>query len=325
MKQPLVSVVVSAFDRAEMLEISLASVLNQTLTEIEIIVQDDSTDDRCEEVVRKFNDPRIRYTHNRPPLGAAINLRSGYRKCRGKYFSTLNDDDFYAPNYLETMVSILEKNSAVSLAFCDHYVIDTTGKVLPEESDRSSDWWGRSKLREGIVPDPMHTTLIDKSVPGMFAVLRSRSIDLKDFPEEVSIGYDFWLTYLAVRDGGSIWYHPDRLTFYRVHQRSQTSLSQKPQARVRYTEHMKYIFLRLLADQRISSVWPDLAKRLAAMCANAGFAHLRLHERPQARKEFVASMKADPSRRAVAGIALSFLPSCVFRLLEPAQQSSPRS
>jgi glycosyltransferase involved in cell wall biosynthesis len=54
-----------------MLEFELNSVLHQALREIEIIVQDDSTNSACEELVASIHDERIRYTHNRPSLGTA--------------------------------------------------------------------------------------------------------------------------------------------------------------------------------------------------------------------------------------------------------------
>jgi glycosyltransferase involved in cell wall biosynthesis len=316
LEEPVVSVVVAAHDRPDMLRTALASVLNQTLTGFEIILQDDSTYDHCEEIVHDLNDRRIRYTHNRPALGMAANLRSGFRKSRGRHIATLHDDDFYAPNYLETMVPILDANPALSLAFCDHYVVDVAGKVLAEESDRNSDRYGRSRLRAGVVPDPLRAALIDNAVPAMFSVFRSRALDLDDFPDEVSVGYDYWLTYLLVRNGAPIWYHPERLTYYRVHEGSQTASGHDPDVRLRSAVCFQFIDRRLLADGRVSAVWPDIRKRRAGTHANAGFAHLRLRHRAQACAQFAASIKTHLSLRAVAGIVLSALPLCVFRRLD---------
>ena len=314
---PLVSVVLSAYNRPEFLAVSLSSVLRQSLADIEVIVQDDSTDDRCQELVRQCSDARVRYTHNRPPLGTGANLRDGYRKCRGKYIATLNDDDFYAAGYLETMATILEANPAVSLAFADHYIAGPAGEVLLEKSDRCSETWGRSTMKEGLAPDPLRTALVDKSVPAMFAVCRAQAVDLNDFPEEVGPAYDEWLSYLAVRDGGSVWYHPHRLTYYRVHAENQSAhLTGSPRMRLRGIECEKFILRRLLGDRRVSSIWPELRRRLASMCATVGFAHLRLGQRRQAREQFATSMKADLTLRAVAGFGLSLSPGFVFQRLE---------
>ncbi len=316
LREPVVSVVVSACDRPEMLQTALDSVVNQTLQDIEIIVQDDSSGDGCEEVVRKIEDARIQYTRNRPPLGTAINLRAGYRKCRGKYFSTLNDDDFYAPVYLGAMVSILEANPKLSLAFSDHYIVDSKGGILSDESDCNSENWGRSKLKEGIVPDCIRVALIDKAVPGMFAVFRSEVMDLDDFPDEAASGYDFWMTYLGVRDGGPIYYNPARLTFYRVHEGSQSASFREPERRLYALEYGEFIWRRLLADARVASIWPELRQRLAETCATSGFDSLRLVQRRRSLSYFGASMRMHPNRRALAGIILGLIPAFVFKLLD---------
>src|ERR1700761_7366285 len=101
MLNPTVSVVVSAYNRPEMLSSALASLLAQTYTHLEIIVQDDSTTDDSQVAVEALADPRIRYTRNKPSLGTSANLRAGYRKCTGKYFCALNDDDLCHPDYIQ--------------------------------------------------------------------------------------------------------------------------------------------------------------------------------------------------------------------------------
>jgi glycosyltransferase involved in cell wall biosynthesis len=315
MQQPLVSVVISAYNRPEMLTTALESVLNQSFSNLEVIVQDDSSEDGCEAVVSDIRDPRIRFTRNRPSLGTVANLRAGYRKCTGKYFATLNDDDFYAPDYLQTMVSILEANPILSLAFCDHYVVDSKCEILAAESDGFSQRSGRSRLNGGVVPDCFRAALVSTAVPGMFAVFRRSAINLDDFPDEVSSGYDFWMVYLGVRDGGPIYYHPERLTFYRIHEGSQTSSFHEPRKGLRAFEYTEFIYRRLLADRRLARIWPELRKQVSEMRARNGFGSLRLHQRRRALKRFFASMQMRPNRRALAGIALGLMPGFVFQLL----------
>jgi glycosyltransferase involved in cell wall biosynthesis len=182
-----------------MLNAALQSALSQTVRNLEVVVQDDSTDVSCEDLVSGIGDERIRYTHNRPPLGTGRNLIAGYRKCRGKYFFTVNDDDLYEPEYLELMLAAMEANLCYSVAFSYHLVVDEKGAVLEAETALNSARFGRAVLGYGSVPGPIRSGLIDKCVPGMFAVFRTGSVDLEDFPEEVSSAYDYWLTYLTLR------------------------------------------------------------------------------------------------------------------------------
>ncbi|WP_213805589.1 glycosyltransferase family 2 protein [Granulicella sp. dw_53] len=313
MEHPLVSIVVSSYNRPDMLQKALSSVLEQSFQNIEVIVQDDSPGMECEAVVTSYNDPRIRYTHNRPSLGTGANLRAGYRKCTGKYFSTLNDDDLYGPGYLERMVAILEANPTYSMAFSDHYLIDGDGTVLQEASDNNSRHFGRATLPPGSVSDPIHSALITMSVPGMFALYRAEAMDLDDFPDEVSSGYDYWLVYLAVRSGQPIHYTPERLTSYRVHGGSQTASFQAPKERMRSYNFAEYIDHRILADERVRSVWPDVRQRLSQMHTSGGFANLRLNQRAEARQQFLLSIRNKATPRALAGLLLTAAPTFVLQ------------
>ena len=315
MEAPLVSVVVSCYNRPAMLNAALQSVLSQTVRNLEIVVQDDSTDLSCNDLVSGINDERIRYTHNRPPLGTGRNLFAGYRKCRGKYFSTLNDDDLYEPEYLEVMLAAMEANPSYSMAFSDHFIIDEKGAVLEAETTQNSKRFGRAVLEHGSVPDPIRCGLVDKCVPAMFALFRTEAIDFDDFPEEVSSSYDYWLTYLAVRNGGAAFYEPRRLTSYRVHPGSETSSFTDPEKRLRFLQYNEFIDRCLLADERVQSIWPDVRRRLAETLASKGFASLRLQHRNQALRELFASLGMQFTLKAMAGILLTATPEPLLRSL----------
>ena len=60
-KNPLVSVIIPTFNRAELLSRSIRSVLNQSYTSLECIVVDDASTDKSKEVIDKFTDKRLVY------------------------------------------------------------------------------------------------------------------------------------------------------------------------------------------------------------------------------------------------------------------------
>jgi glycosyltransferase involved in cell wall biosynthesis len=312
MSKPTVSVVVSAYNRPEMLSAALASLLAQSYKELEIIVQDDSPLDDCQKVVEALSDPRIRYTRNKPALGTSANLRAGYRKCTGKYFCTLNDDDLYHPDYVQTMVDALESNAAYSVAFSDHYIVGEDGDVDEKASDANSAAFGRDRLNKGSVPSPMEVALIIKSVPGMLALFRREAMDLSDFPDEVSSGYDYWLSYLAVRAGNPIYYEPRRLAYYRVHSGSQTLSFVDPQKRLRSLRYSEYMQKRFLADERLHSIHDSVRSQLSQIYLSFGSAEMRLDQRKLARNSFLRSLKVKRNASAMAGLTLSFLPKFLF-------------
>ncbi len=311
------SVVVSAYNRPAMLRSALESLRDQTYPDLEILVQDDSTDDTCAEVIREFAEPRVSYTRNVPSLGTGQNLLAGYKKATGTYFATLNDDDLYGPAYIERMVEALERFPAAALAFSDHVLIDQNGVVDTEATQRNSELWKRSSLAEGLIAPALEVAIVDKSIPGMLAVFRRASVDLADFPAEVSSGYDYWLTYLAVRAGAPAYYTPDRLTSYRIHGGSQTAnFSVQPARALEFNRYTIYTHRRFLADSRLASVHAALVPRLAAAHSAAGFALLRLGDRRGALAEFVSSLRTRFSPRALAGVGFCALPLGVLAALK---------
>ena len=312
-----VSVVVCAYNQPELLRVALDSIREQTLTDLEIIVNDDSSDSRCAEVVMSLADDRIRYTRHSPGWGTVANHRAGYRSATGRFLTTLNHDDVMtSPRYLETMVAALESHPECALAFSDHDLIDEAGRVDAVATERMRRTYHRDRLTPGVVQDPLRVALVDKTVPGMFAVYRAAALDLDDFPDDVSSGYDFWLVYLAVRDGGQIYFEPESLTSYRVHPDSQTSAHFRDVSeRYRFDAYTQYIEGRMIADPRLASVAAPLRRRLADGLARSSGLALRAGRPSDARASAIASLKASPTWRGAGGLALSFLPSSVSRQL----------
>jgi GT2 family glycosyltransferase len=305
-----------------MLKNALLSLLGQTYQHLEIVVQDDSVNEECSRVVSDLSDCRILYTRNQPALGTLRNLRTGYRKSTGKYFATLNDDDAYSPDYIQTMVTAMEANPSYCVGFCDHYIIAEDGCVDQLATARNSVAFGRNLLQEGNVPQPLVVGLLTKSIPGMFALFRREAMDLEDFPDDVSSGYDYWLSYLALRTGKPIYYCPRLLTYYRVHEGSQTSGYSDPQEGLRALAYSEYMHKRFLADPRLQSLHATLVKRLAAIYVSMGFNLLRINDRREAFVRFARSCNTKMTGRAVCGLALCTAPA--FLLQKVFSASVPR-
>lgn len=308
MNNPLVTVVISSYNRPAMLKSALQSVLAQTYAELEILVQDDSTNEDCYKVVQNFSDGRIVYSRNDPPLGTSANLCAGYKRAQGKYLCTLNDDDRYDPLYLRTMVTAMERNEDCSVAFSDHFIIDEYGSVDQAATEASSRSFGRLKLSEGVVPNALLAGIVLQSIPGMFALFKREIIDFDDFPAEVSSGYDYWLIYLALRDGHHAYYMPQRLTYYRAHKGSQSAGFSDPAERLRFLDYLRYIHERFLSDSRLLSVHAPLRPRLAQTYSSTGFALVKTGNNRKALQQFFSAWKIKPSRSSLLGMLLCCIP-----------------
>lgn len=113
----LVSVIIPTYNRAHLLDISVKSVLNQTLKDFELIIVDDGSKDDTKDKVQSFNDAQIKYVYkNNSGVSASRNV--GINAAKGKYIAFLDDDDSWPDNYLERMTSELEQKKGFGLAYC---------------------------------------------------------------------------------------------------------------------------------------------------------------------------------------------------------------
>lgn len=109
--QPLVSVIIATHNRPESLKYAVASVLNQTYPNVEIIVVNDAgepVDDLLAGLNMRGNIVSLRHEQNKGP---AATRNTGLRAARGKYIAYLDDDDIFFPNHIEVLVTGLESSA----------------------------------------------------------------------------------------------------------------------------------------------------------------------------------------------------------------------
>ena len=124
---PTVSILIPAF-KPEFLSKALLSAQEQTFTDIEILVGDDTHDARLQSLVEGLDDPRIRYFHHGFGHGAR-NAQALWAKASGVYVKWLFDDDFLLPNSVETLVRAMAEYPDSIMAFHQCIFIDATDKV----------------------------------------------------------------------------------------------------------------------------------------------------------------------------------------------------
>lgn len=111
-----VSVIIPLYNKENYIATTLNSILSQTFTDFEIIIVNDGSNDNSPNVVKSFNDCRIKlYEQANHGVSAARN--KGISIAKGEYIAFIDADDKWAPNYLANMTSLAEKYSDYSV-FC---------------------------------------------------------------------------------------------------------------------------------------------------------------------------------------------------------------
>lgn len=130
MAEPLVSVVMPAYNHEHYVAEAIGSLLDQTFEDWELVVTDDGSTDATVEVIRAFDDPRIRlnvFEHNR---GACTAMNDAIARARGRYVAVLNSDDAFLPHKLATQLEYLEKNPDRAAVFSRVEFMDEAGDPL---------------------------------------------------------------------------------------------------------------------------------------------------------------------------------------------------
>ncbi len=106
--QPLVTIAIPAY-KADFLREAISSALNQSYSNIELIVVDDCSPEKLDDAVKSFDDSRIHYYRNEKNIGAndpSINWNKCLEYAKGEYFALLCDDDTYELTFVEEMLKL---------------------------------------------------------------------------------------------------------------------------------------------------------------------------------------------------------------------------
>lgn len=126
--QPLVSIISFCKDRASTIRRSIDSVLGQSYRHLEFVVQDGASADGTLEILRSYDDPRIRLV-SEPDSGPAEAFWKVLHRCQGEIVGTCLSDEELLPDAVERAVALFEAHPAIGAATCDGYVTDSAGNV----------------------------------------------------------------------------------------------------------------------------------------------------------------------------------------------------
>lgn len=204
---PLVTVYITNHNYGKYIEKAVESVLAQTFTDFEVIIIDDgSTDDSREIILRYENHPKVRiiFQENKG-LNRTNNI--ALKAARGKYVMRLDADDYLDPQALLVMTNIMETNPALGLVFPNYYYVDDKDRITGQEK--------RHDFKASV-------TLMDQPAHGACTLIRKRClIGVGGYCEDYCCqdGYDLWLRFIEKHDVENV---NLPLFYYRRHGRNLT-------------------------------------------------------------------------------------------------------
>jgi glycosyltransferase involved in cell wall biosynthesis len=126
-RNPLVSIVMPAFNAGLYAGEAIKSILSQTLTDFELIIINDGSTDNTAQVLTEYQagDARLHVLHQRN-CGGAASMNRGCALAKGKYIARMDSDDLCEPGRLARQVEYLEKHSDIGL--CGTWMVAFQGE-----------------------------------------------------------------------------------------------------------------------------------------------------------------------------------------------------
>jgi glycosyltransferase involved in cell wall biosynthesis len=204
MSLQLISVIIPTHNRAGLLPRAIKSVLNQTYSNLELIIVDDGSMDNTAEVVSEIKDERIKYIRFNDSKGAASARNAGMKEATGDYITFLDDDDEWLADRLRLSLDVFlqTKDYNIGLVYTNGYIIkENKIKIFFDDKRASRIVYEDDQRNKDIFPTSISSPmpqfwLISKSVVNKIGYFDESMRNWEDVDYFVRIAFDYNIYFL---------------------------------------------------------------------------------------------------------------------------------
>ncbi len=166
-KNPLISVIITTYNRENLVLRALKSVLSQTFKDFEVLLVDDGSTDNTHKAIQEIQkeDKRVVYVYQENK-GWPSALNTGLSNAQGRYIAFLDSDDEWLPEKLEKQISFLENNKSFDGVTCyGNIILDDKEKIKLGVLKQSDDYNNQLKnFINGDFPSIPSSLLLKKEI-----------------------------------------------------------------------------------------------------------------------------------------------------------------
>ncbi len=144
---PLVSILMPAYNAEKYIAEAIQSILNQTFTDFELVIVNDGSTDSTEQIIKSFKDERIRYYYQ-TNKGVATALNYGLKYCRGKFVRRHDADDISTPGALKEQIEFILNHKDVALISSRQVYMTENGKKCKKYGLPNDNFFKGKEYRE---------------------------------------------------------------------------------------------------------------------------------------------------------------------------------
>ena len=228
--KPRVSLGMPVYNGEKYLEKTLDSVLAQTYQNFELVITDNGSSDRTQQICEHYAeiDSRVKYHRNPKNIGIAPNFNRAHELCSGEYFKWTDYDDLLAPEFLKRCVEVLDEHPNVACAFPKTRLIDQIGDPIRdfEPPEEACSLQAHIRFRS-LILDPDHI------VSQASGLMRREQVGQTVMHGSYPCSDEVFLAHLALL--GDFYEIPEFLFLYRIHPKQSTKgVLASERARVRF-------------------------------------------------------------------------------------------
>lgn len=206
----LVSIITPNYNGSAVISHTIESVLAQTYSNWELLIQDDGSTDCSFEVVERYakRDPRIKWERNAHNIGAAMTRNNAIKRSQGDYLAFLDNDDLWLPSKLEMHLAFMEENNC-DFSFTRYEHVDDNLQSLLVQAQ--------------VIEKLTYQKLLVHCWPGCSTVMYKQDVSNKVYAVDCANNDDQEQFFEAIKTCKNAMGFDECLTLYRVRRGSRSS------------------------------------------------------------------------------------------------------
>ena len=234
----LVSIIMTCHNGELYLKKAIESLLQQTYTEWELIFYDNYSNDTSYEIIKRYNDNRIKYFKSNELLNLGAVRKFALEKCTGSFISFLDVDDYWSVDKLEKQIEKFRLNKNIDIIYSNYFIIE-------KDQIRRI----KKKLFNGYCQNEIISSYINglPLTTWLTLMIRKSAINKLEycFDKNLHISSDFDLI-IRLSDFCNFDFIDDYLAFYRLH------FFNESKNKNREIEELAYIIMKYKDKKKIN-------------------------------------------------------------------------
>ena len=215
----LVSIIMTCYNGESFVQDAVKSIINQTYANWELIFYDNNSIDKSEEIIKSFQDKRIKYFKSNKLVNLGTIRKLAFNKCQGEFISFLDVDDYWSEFKLQKQIEKFRTNNNIDIVYSNYskvenYIITKAKCVLYKDNCQNE------VILSYIKGPPIAVW--------MTLMIKKSAIDKLEysFDENIHIASDFDLI-IRLSIFSNFDYVDEYLAYYRVHQNNESKNQHK--------------------------------------------------------------------------------------------------